>query len=1028
MEPRTAHATEPAAAEPAATEPAAAQVRFNVLGPLEGWYGEERLRLGGAIQERVLVALLLEAGRVIPVSRLVAAAWDEEPPATAFHQIRKAVADLRKRIPAGSRTLMTDGPGYRAVVGPAQLDLSEFDARTKAAKEAARQDRSVEAVGLLGSALALWRGPVLSGQGGQVIEAATVALEERRLAAYEQSFELRLSLGEGSDLVSSLRELVELHPMRETLRGQLMRALYRTGRQADALEEYRTVRTLLADELGVDPGPQLSKVYEDILRESPELLPPGPQTSPQGARPEPPPAAKPRDLPCDLPDFTGREGELRQLTGWVRAADDGACPRATTIVAIDGMGGSGKTALAVRAAHLLAAGFPDGQVHVDLRGYTPGEQPVPAMTALGRLLRAMGVPGERLPDDLPGRTALWRATLEGRRVLLLLDNAVDVKDVVPLLPDSPGCLTLVTSRVRLVDLDGAAWLSLGMMARQDSAALVANTVGAERVAAEPEAAEELARLCGYLPLALRIATAKFRKRPRWTVRYLVDRLRDETRRMEELSLGERSVAATLRLSYQVLDERCRIAFRRLALHPGEEIDTYSAGALLGTEAQEAEDILETLLDAHLLQQPDIGVYSLHDLVRSFARGLNEAAEGQDEAAVVHLLDYYLGSTELACGLRFPGWRYRSTGLDRPVAELPPMACAEEAEDWFRREHNTLFAAISLALARGHDRHAVWLVRNLSFRLNAHGYLEEFAELGRLSVAAARRLGDLMLVGLSLTNLSVACWKLGKLTEGVKVAEEGWKVARELGDRRTEAHSESVLGQYHSLLGRFPTALKWLERAVAAERELESPRDEAECLTLLSALYERWGRYEEAVDAASRALDLARRFGHGEIEWVALTDLALALIGLEEFHEADRWLAAARARCSEHHEPGQAAITLTLSALTAHHLGDRAGEAAYAEQARPSIDATVSPLRTAKAENLLGRLLSRQGRHEAALDAHTAAYEIAAPLKYRVVEAYALLGMADAALVLGDAETAGRHRRTAEEWFAAVGVEPGRRRG
>ena len=293
--------------------------------------------------------------------------------------------------------------------------------------------------------------------------------------------------------------------------------------------------------------------------------------------------------------------------------------RTSAIVAIDGMGGSGKTSLAVHAAHTAAADFPDGQLHIDLRGFTPGETPMTPAAALDSLLRALGTSSDHIPDDVPGRAALWRSTLAGRRVLLLLDNAADAAQVLPLLPASPGCLVLVTSRERLLDLDGADWLSVGPMSPEDGTLLIEEVLGRARVAAEPEAAEELVLLCGRLPLALRIVTARLRNRPRWTLSYLVDRLRDETYRLEELSAGERSVAATLQLSYQAMEEGHRTAFRVLGLHPGADVDAHAAAALLGTDTRSAETVLERLLDVQLLQQPDIGLYRFHDLVRTFAQ-------------------------------------------------------------------------------------------------------------------------------------------------------------------------------------------------------------------------------------------------------------------------------------------------------------------------------------------------------------------------------------------------------------------------
>ncbi|MCC9308113.1 tetratricopeptide repeat protein [Kitasatospora sp. RB6PN24] len=1012
-------------------------LRFNVLGPLEGWQDGHRLRLGGTVRERVLVTLLLESGKVLPVARLVAAVWSEDPPATASHQVRKAVAELRRSMPDGLRILVTDGPGYRAAITDAQLDLTEFGTLIRTARQAAGAGRPEAAVEALRGALALWRGPILSGTGGPVIQAAATVLEERRLAAVEQLFELRLGLGESAELVADLRQLVHQHPLRETLCGQLMLALYRSGRQAEALEEYGRVRRLLVEELGVDPGPGLARIHQGILRDEP--APPRPSadipsatsiSDPSSRLPATasdqvlvPGAGAPSTLPYDLADFTGRDRELAELLAC--AQREGG--QRTVIVAIDGMGGSGKTSLAVRAAHRLAAAYPDGQLHIDLRGHAPGEPPVGAGTALHTLLRALGLPADRIPDDVAGRTALWRATLVGRRLLLLLDNAADAAAVRPLLPTSPGCLVLVTSRARLVDLDCAQWISIDVLAPEESASLVTEILGATRIAGEPEAAAELARLCGHLPLALRIATARLRNRPRWTLRYLADRLRDETRRLDELSSGERSVAATLRLSYQILDEQSRSAFRLLALHPGGELDVYSAAALLGSRARAAESVLELLLDVHLLQQPEIGLYTFHDLVRSFAQSLRGGpTEAADAAAVERLLDYYLAATEAACEQLFPGRRRSLAGMPQATAELPALPDGTRAQAWFSREHTALRSAVALAERHGHDRHAVCLARNVMFQLHARGQLDEFQALGRISVAAARRLGDLALLGVSLANLGVGCWKLGHFAEGVKLAQEARDVAARLGDRQTEAHSESTMGLYKSLLGRFPEALAHLTRAIAHQQELGSVRDEAESLTLLSALYEQWGRYDEAAEAARRAVELGRRLGRHENELAALTDLAAALLGLGSYAEAEQYLGQARELCDETKEPGQVALALVLSADAAQRLGQPDQAADHLARTLALVEWSSSPLRRAKVENTAGRLLHRRGEHAAALALHTRAHRRAAAIAYRTEEAYALAGLAQAAEALGDAGAAG-HRAVAEQLFTVLGVPADRRR-
>jgi DNA-binding SARP family transcriptional activator/tetratricopeptide (TPR) repeat protein len=1018
------------------------QLRFNILGTLEGWSGGTRLPLRGTIQERVLVTLLLEPGKVLTVTRLVAAAWAEDPPATASHQVRKAVADLRRRIPDGGDVLVTDGPGYRAVLTEGELDLSEFNALVRDAKRDAAQGRTADAVEALRTALGLWRGPVLAGAGGPVIEAAATALEEYRLSAAERLFDLRLQLGETSELVADVRALVTQHPLRETLRGQLMLALYRSGRQAEALEEYGKVRELLVEELGIDPGPRLTAVYQGILRESPEVaapepppvaVPPLPAAVPLPEPPDPAaaravPVPLPLDVPCTLPydltDFTGRDGELKELLECARKAGE----RGSRIVALDGMGGSGKTSLAVRAAYRLASAYLDGQLHIDLRGYTPGEQPVSAGSALDTLLRALGVPGERIPEDVTGRVALWRTTLIGKRVLLLLDNASDASCVRRLLPHSCDCLVLVTSRARLVDLDGAEWISLDVMSPAESAALITETLGAARVTAEPEAAAELARLCGHLPLALRIATARLRNRPRWTLLYLADRLRDETHRLDELSSGERSVAAALRLSYQALDEESRDAFRVLALHPGGDLDVHSAAALLDAGTRQAEDVLELLLDVHLVMQPEIGLYTFHDLVRSFAQSLHGGPGApEDAAAVERLLEYYLTASERACDILFPGRRKRPTGIPESTAELPRLTGPDQAQAWFTREHTALMSAVVLAERGGYDRHTVCLARNVIFQLNARGHLDEFGELGRIAVAAARRLGDLALLGVSLSNLGVACWKLGRFAEGIEVAREGRDVAALLGDRHTEAHSESTLGLYNSLLGRFPEALGHLERAIARERELGVPRAEVESLTVLSTLYEQWGRYDEAVGAARRAVELVRQLGQHENELVALTDLAFGHAGLGEYPQADDYLGQARQLCDETREPGHVAMTLALSADVTHRLGDHDQASGYADRSLTLVRLSASPMRRAKVKNMIGRLHHKKGGYESALTLHTRAYELASAINYRVEEAYALTGMARASEALGDRRTAAEHHGAAEQLFAAMDVPRERRR-
>ncbi|MFI8101500.1 AfsR/SARP family transcriptional regulator [Streptomyces sp. NPDC086023] len=1018
------------------------KVRFNVLGSLEGWAGGNRLRLGGPIQERVLVTLLLEPGRVVPVARLVEAAWEDEPPATASHQIRKAVADLRQRIPGGSGLIVTDGPGYRALVEDDQLDLTLFTRHTRRAREALAAGRPAGAEEELRSALSLWRGPVLSGTGGPVIDAASTALDERRLAAAETLFQLRLERGETAELVGDLRELVAAHPLRETLRGHLMLALYRSGRQAEALEEFGRVRELLVGELGVDPGPKLTQLYEGILRDSPELAAPEPPAPAPAEEPAPAPAeastpgdvsretspgprdaqpAAPCTLPYDLTDFTGRERELAAL---LKAAGE-TTEAGTRILAIDGMGGTGKTSLAVRAAHLLADQYPDGQLHIDLRGYTPGEQPLQPGAVIASLLRTLGVPGDELPDDASGRAALWRTTLMGRRLLLLFDNASDAAQVRPLLPASPGCLVLITSRARLVELDGAEWISIGVMSPEDSLALITETLGQERTDREPRAVSDLASLCGHLPLALRIATARLRNRSRWTVEHLVGRLCDETRLLDELSSGERSVAATLRLSYQAMDEEHRTAFRLLSLHPGAEIDVHSAGALLDTDPRDAEDLMEDLLDMHLVQQHELGYYAFHDLVRSFAQSLRNPDTAEDDAAALErLLDYFYAATDAACAVLFPGRTHYATGLDGSGAVLPPLGDTERATAWFDREGDAVLAAVSVAEARGFLRHAVWLARNVMFHLNMRSYTDRYLQAGQVAAAAARRLRDAQALRLSLNNQVTSLWKLGRFREGIAVSEEALKLAREQGERLGEGSSHEALGLLLSCLGEFAAAVRHQEQAVEVFRETGAVQFEIHVLCSLSTTYACLGRQEDAVVAAAQAVQLSRGLGNTDSLIVALNDLASARLDLGQIEEADLCVQEALAPFDESRQPDNFAMTLALMAVIRERRGQREESKRYEEQALDLLQRRTSLTRQTVIERLIGNLRLERGDHAAAMEAYRSAVERAAEVGYRMEEARALAGIAR---TTADPAEADESRARAVALFDAMGVPDAARR-
>jgi len=463
-------------------------------------------------------------------------------------------------------------------------------------------------------------------------------------------------------VAAELPALIATQPFRERLRGQLMLALYRCGRQAEALSVYAETRTLLTDELGVEPGPGLVRLHRQVLTADPALEP-----------------AAPRTLPYDLADFSGRGADMDRL---LTAAD------AVVISAIDGMAGIGKTALAVHAAHRLADRYPDGQLFFDLHAHTAGAQPVEPDVALEMLLRMLGIPAAAIPEGLEQRTARWRTELARRRVLVVLDNAASAAQVRPLLPGTPRCLALITSRRRLGVIEGATVVSLDVLPAGDALHLFGAVAGPARVAAEPAAAAEVIELCGYLPLAIRIAGTRLAQRPNWTVASLAHRLRAETGRLPELTLGDRGVGLAFAMSYAHLSPTQQQLFRLLGLHPGADFDRYSAAALADVPPRRAESLLEALVDAHLLRHSANGRYTFHDLLREYAHGLART-DGDEPLARLH--DYFLAAATSAGDLISREARRFEPSLTHPPRHLPRLADLDAALSFMTAEHQSLLA-------------------------------------------------------------------------------------------------------------------------------------------------------------------------------------------------------------------------------------------------------------------------------------------------------------------------------------------------
>jgi DNA-binding SARP family transcriptional activator/tetratricopeptide (TPR) repeat protein len=896
------------------------------------------LALTGSRAPRLLALLAVNCNEVVPLERIVDTLWDD-PPSSARQQVHNVVGGLRKTLTGAGDgvTLVTSSIGYRLTVPRTAVDVLRFQARLQEAENASAAGALDESVRLLRSALSEWRGPALSGLPGRELAITATALHDRRLAAVEQLANLNLLRGDTAGSLADLFELVEEFPFRESLRAVLMRTLHLSGRQADALAVFDKGRQLLADELGLDPGAQLRAAHQQVLtgetdsrpdvpeaRRNPVagLLPEGPDGAGKGggagpARPDgsaeaerpasgpgagpPDPRAMPspsgrRFLPRDIPEFTGRGNELRRLLADAR--ENGTTTLAIT--AINGMGGVGKTTIAVHLAHLLADDYPDGQYFVDLQGFSAGADPMPPEQALNLLLRDSGVPPELVPPDLEGRSALWRSRLAGQRVLLLLDNAVDAAQVRPLLPGTPGALVLISSRRRMTSLEGAVPLSLDVMPRAEAAALFTRIVGPDRVAAEPQAMARAIELCGRLPLAIQVAAARLRDREHWSIEHVVEQLRDQGSRSRFLAVGDRDVMGVLNWSYRYLEPGQQRFFRLLSVHPGPDFDAHAAAALAGVALDEAATCLEELFDANLLQQHAPRRYRFHDLVRDCSQGaLEQRGDPAEKAsATERILDYYLRSANQWCGVFARSAFQFSPDVTHEPPSVKPAGDRAAAMELLETEHRNLAAAARYAAQAGFPHHA-WQLTCAMLPYFAHlNYGAEAEDLCRQALVCARAVGSDAGESVCLMGLAQTSRARGSNAEGRELAAQAielsgrdddarsrelyqrtglgamyleenlfedalscfttaWRLARDVGDREAEADLTNNLGVIHRELGRLHEAQRYFRRTLVIDGDGDASESQALTLCNIAQTFYLQGRYADAAAGYDEALRLSR---------------------------------------------------------------------------------------------------------------------------------------------------------------------------
>jgi DNA-binding SARP family transcriptional activator/tetratricopeptide (TPR) repeat protein len=859
--------------------------RFAVLGPLEVRIDGRVVDLGWPKQRALLAALLLMPNRAVPIADLVEAVWGDNPPASAVNGLHKYVSTLRRLI--GPDRLITRQPGYLLAVGTDELDLLQFEAL-------AAEQRWPEA-------LALWRGePCEDVELGDSWRAQLQALRESREAVRGHLIDARLAAGEYEPVIPELRALVLAEPLCEQHWVRLMRALHRSGRTAEALAAFAQARTVLADELGTDPGAELQTLHAALLVGDDE-----------------PPQVRPHwvvqcQLPLDISDFVGRTEHIEDVTAFFQADGD-----AMPIGVVSGPPGIGKTSLAVRIAHRLRERFPDGQLYVHLGGASPS--PRDSATAVADLLRELGVDSRTLPETLEARAAILRARVADRRVLLVLDDARDTAHVMPLLPGTASCGVLITSRTQLTDLPGARHLTLDPLFEDEAVELLSRIAGVGRVTGEPEHAVEVVTACGRLPLAVRIAGARLAARSSATVGEFAARLRDEHRRLDELTIGDLAVRSSLELSYRSLTEPAKNAFRRLGSIAFQHFAPWAVAALAGTA--DTESVLEQLLAANLLTEVRVKAgtgprYRLHDLVAVYALELSAGEQPETtESALARLVDTALVFTDRA-------WRASPAHVtELPATKLPsttvPAATPDfdvEPRSWFDLERGLLCFLITYCSRRNGHLTALAFVDRLARMWTQYGGLDDCERVcadveaaadaagdGRSAARAAlhraqiahvrgdiakatgryidcidrfRRLDAVDELAHTLNLLASCRTEQGLLAEALELATRARDLASSSGNKRVEVEAMRYAARAHSLAGRHETALALLCGAAPLLDQVAEPSYRICMLHELAFAEMRGGRYERASAACEKALLLHDSKDRVSLAWLLYAKAAI----------------------------------------------------------------------------------------------------------------------------------------------------------
>ena len=1000
-------------------------MEFQVLGTVDVFGAGQRIDAGHAKQRAVLAVLVLDLNKVVPAEQLIDRIWGEDPPSSVRNVLYGYVARLRSALAAAGDpavSLSRRTGGYVLEARDEQVDLFRFRSLVSQANVSGDDE---QAAVLLRESLSLWHGEALAGLSGPWFAAMRASLARQKMAALLDLNDIRLRQGQHQALASELDGQAAAHPPDERLAGQLMRALCASGRQAEALRWFEQTRQRLASELGADPGLELQALHRQILRADPSL-------SLQGTAV--PAQAVPRQLPAEVSAFTGRIAELAELdqllacpeTGHSCGASDGPA-RAVVLSAVSGTAGVGKTATALRWAHRAAGHFPDGQLYVNLRGYDPGE-PLTAADALAGFLRSLGVASSDIPAEADERAARYRSLLAGRRVLVVLDNAGSVEQVRPLLPGTSGCLAVVTSRDALAGLiarDGARRLELGLLPSADAVSLLRALIGG-RVDADPAAAIALAQHCCRLPLALRVAAELAGARPADSLAALASELADRQRRLDLLDAGGDPTTAVREVfswSCRHLHPDAARAFRVVCMHPGPDFDSYAAAALMGTSLQRAIQALDQLARAYLVHPTGPGRYSMHDLLRGYAREL-AAAHGdaaERPTALTRLFDHYLHTASVAMDSVFPAEQYRRPRIPAPATPAPAVIDPAAARTWLDTELANLIAIAAHAADHRRSSHVIRLAATLFRYLDAGGHFPEAVIIHSHARRAARDTGDRTAEAAALTNLSATDAHQGRYQEAASHLRPSLALFRETGDRTGEARTLGNLGIVDFQQGRYEQATGDFQRSLVLFRETGDKAGEARALHYIGGLDLQKGRYQQADSHLQQALSLYREAGDRSAEAHVLATLADLDLRQGRYQQAAERAHQALAVLRDSGNRFGEAYGLGILGSADLRQGRRQQATGHHQQALALSREIGDRSGEARALNRIGEVFAATSQPDRARSHHASALALASKIGDKYQQARAHHGLARAHHAASHLEQARDHWQSALALYSYLGV-------